>query len=432
MHRICVKSFIKDCTKKDLTNKMKKEHIVFQAFRQWLFFLIAVCMSITAEGQSGGEKATEELVRLGFENVRWAENETERIYTIENLAYKIQEEGVAKAAKVVQDEGLPENKRCTIIITRQDIPEMALTFDPLNSDTASLSQWKASYELDYSWKEVRKEKKKNSSMYKVDLLIYPSLSFQNMDLTKVYQVMFSLNPALEVSLWPGMKLTGQVILPLIVDTEGYAAYSPLYKKVRPGYITLAQRFRLPFNIKGKATVGYFNQDQYGLDLWLFRPFKDERFSVEGRLGYTGWGYWEGFKLKYNNEYQWTWSVGANFFWPSYDVQFSLKAEQYLLGERGVRFDMVRHFKYASVGFYAMKAKEAESNGGFLFQIALPPYKMKRHKYIPRMNSSMNMGIMYNAGNERVYYRQYRAETSDKLMEENGFNPNYIENKLSNY
>ena len=95
-----------------------------------------------------------------------------------------------------------------------------------------------------------------------------------MDITKVYQAMFSLNPALEISCWPGMKLTGQVILPLYVDTEGYAAYSPMYKKVRPGFLTLSQRFRLPFNIKGKATVGTFNQDQYGLDLQLFRPFKD--------------------------------------------------------------------------------------------------------------------------------------------------------------
>ena len=44
---------------------------------------------------------------------------------------------------------------------------------------------------------------------------------------------------------------------------------------------------------------------------------------------------------------------------------------------------------------------------------------------------MNMGIIYNAGNERVYYKKYRSETSDKLMEENGFNPLYIENKLLN-
>ena len=411
---------------------MRKRFFRKQAFRRWINTTIAMLAVAMAWGQSEGERTTEELVALGFENVRWAETESEIIYTIENSAYKIQEVGIAKAIQTIQSQGMPEGKRCKVIVTRQEIPEMALTYEPLSEETTGYAKWQASYEITDSWKEVKKEKKKNSSRYKVDILVYPSFSFQNMDITKVYQVMLSLNPAIEVSLWPGMKLTGQIILPLIVDTEGYAAYSPLYKKVRPGFITLAQRFRLPFNIKGKATLGYFNQDQYGLDLQLFRPFKDERFSVEGRVGYTGWGYWDGFSLKYNDQYQWTWSVGANFFWPRYDVQFSLKAEQYLLGERGVRFDMVRHFKYASVGFYAMKAKEANSNGGFLFQIALPPYKQKRHKYIPRVSTSMNMGLMYNAGNERIYYRQYRPETSDKLMEENGFNPNYIENKMFNY
>lgn len=411
---------------------MGKRFFSTQAFRRWINTIFAMLAAAIAWGQTGGERTTEELVALGFENVRWAETDTEIIYTIENSAYKIQEVGVAKAIQTIQEFGMPKDKRCKVIVTRQEIPEMSLTYEPLNEDTTTNTQWQASYEITDSWKEVKKEKKKNSSRYKVDILVYPSFSFQNMDITKVYQVMLSLNPAIEVSFWPGMKLTGQVILPLIVDTKGYAAYSPLYKKVRPGFITLAQRFRLPFNIKGKATVGYFNQDQYGLDLQLFRPFKDERFSVEGRLGYTGWGYWDGFSLKYNDQYQWTWSVGANFFWPRYDVQFSLKAEQYLLGERGVRFDMVRHFKYASVGFYAMKAKEANSNGGFRFQIALPPYKQRKHKYIPRISTSRNIGIIYNAGNERQYYRQYRAETSDKMMEERDYNTIYIENKLFNY
>lgn len=412
---------------------MKLKFFENQAFSRWIcLMVIAILPWSTIWGQSEGENTVEELVRLGFENVRWAENESERIYTIENSTYKIQEVGIAKAVQTIQELGLPDNKRCKIIVTRQEIPEMSLTYEPLSKDTADLAKWQTSYDLADSWKEVKKEKRRNSSRYKVDILVYPSFSFQNMDLTKVYQVMLSLNPAIEVSFWPGMKLTGQIILPLIVDTQGYAAYSPLHKKVRPGFITLSQRFRLPLNIKGKATVGCFNQDQYGLDLQLFRPFKDERFSVEAQVGYTGWGYWDGFSLKYNDQYQWTWSLGGNFFWPRYDVQFSLKAQQYLLGERGIRFDMVRHFKYASVGFYAMKAKEVNSNGGFLFQVALPPYKQKRHKYIPRVSSSMNMGIMYNAGNERVYYRQYRVETSDKLMEENGFNPKYIENKLSNY
>jgi hypothetical protein len=384
---------------------------------------------LTVWGQSNGEVVTEKLAKLGFENVRWTENESERIYTIENIAYKIQETGISKAIETIQKYGMPENKRCKIIVTRQDLPEISLVHEG-----SKTSKWDASYEIGESWQKVKKEKKINSSQYKVDILIYPQLSFQNMDITKVYQAMFSLNPALEVSLWKGMKFTGQVILPLYVDTEGYAAYNPIYKKVRPGFITFAQRFRLPYNIKGKATIGVFNQDQYGVDLQLFHPFKDERFSVEGQIGYTGWGYWDGFSFKYNEQYQCTWSLGANFFWPKYDVNLSLKAEQYLRNEKGLRFDMVRHFKYASVGFYAMKAENANSNGGFLFQVALPPYKQRRNKYIPRVSTSQNMGIIYNANNERVYYKKHRVEISDKMMEEKGFNPIYIENKclINNY
>lgn len=399
--------------------------------RLWAYALlifISIMNIPNVWGQERGETTAEELVRLGFENVRWAEYENEIIYTIENSAYKIQETGISKAIETIQKYGIDKNKRCEIIITRLDIPEMSLSYEPLTNDTLSIGKWEASYEISKSWEQVKKEKSKNSSRYKVDVLIYPQFSFQNMDITKVYQVLLTLNPAVEVSLWKGMKLTGQVILPLIVDTKGYAAYSPLLKKVHPGFITLAQKFRLPYNIKGKTTIGFFNQSQYGLDLQLFRPFKDQRFSIEGQLGYTGWGYWDGFSFKYNDQYQWTWSIGGHFYWPKYNVNFSLKAEQYLRGEKGVRFDMVRHFKYASVGFYAMKAKEAKSNGGFLFQIALPPYKQRRHKYMPRISSARNMGIIYNAGNERIYYKKHRVETSDKMMEENGFNPIYIENK----
>jgi hypothetical protein len=410
-----------------MANKFKKTLNI----RIWSYMLTTMLTTITVWGQAGGEKATSELVLLGFENVRWAENENERIYSIENVAYKIQEIGLSKAIEVIEKEGLPEGKKCKIIITRLDMPEIALTYNSLNEDSTCTRKWNASYELKNSWKEVKRNGIKNSSRFKVDLLVYPQLSYQNMDITKIYQVMFSLNPALEVSLWQGMKLTGQVILPVYVDTKGYAAYSTLYKKVRPGFLTLSQRFRLPGNIRGRAVVGTFSNDQYGVDLELFRPFKDRRFALEARVGYTGWGYWDGFKLHYNNQYQWTWSAGGSFYWPRYDVQFCLKGEQYLLGEKGVKFEMIRHFRYASVGFYAMKAEKANSNGGFRVQVALPPYKQKRHKYIPRISTSKNMGIIYNAGNERYYYKQYRAESSDNIMENNRYNPIYIENNLLN-
>lgn len=104
-----------------------------------------------------------------------------------------------------------------------------------------------------------------------------------------------------------------------------------------------------------------------------------------------------------------------------------------MGEKGVKFEMIRHFRYASVGFYAMKGQHANSNGGFRFQVLLPPYKYKRfkNKYIPRVNTSYNMGIVYNAGNEQYFYRQYRSEANENIMNNNSFNPFFIKSELSN-
>ena len=44
------------------------------------------------------------------------------------------------------------------------------------------------------------------------------------------------------------------------------------------------------------SVGYFSGNRYGADVDFFRPFKDERFSLLARIGYTGAGRWDGFKF----------------------------------------------------------------------------------------------------------------------------------------
>jgi len=411
---------------------MRKTFFNFRSScRFWMHLMLVMFSSATVWGQEGGQKATEELVNLGFENVRWKDTDTERIYTIENDVYKTQGVGIAKAIDVIQAYGLPTDKPCKVIVTHLEVPEISLTYHPVGNDTTVVgnrSGWQTSYELGESWENIKEEKAENSSRFKVDVLIYPQLSFKNLIITQIYQVLFTLNPAVEVSLWPGMKLTGQVIIP--VYNDGYSIYQD---KVHPGFITLSQRFRLPFNIKGKATIGYFNADRYGADLMLFYPFKDERFSVEGRIGSVAIGYWDGFHLHYDTKFSTTWTLGANFYWPQYNTQFSLKGEQYLMGEKGVKFEMIRHFRYASVGFYAMKGQHAKSNGGFRFQVLLPPYKYKRfkNKYIPRVNTSNNMGIVYNAGNEQYYYRQYRSEADENIMNNNSFNPYFIKSELSN-
>ena len=403
------------------------------AYYRWIGLIIATLSPTICWGQENYKNAVDELVKQGFENVRLVENEDECIYTIENNIYKAQGVGIAKAIEVIQSTGLPEKKVCKVIVTHLDIPEILLTLQPIGNDSTSINKanWQAKYELGDSWRKVKKNKVRNSSRFKVDIVVYPELSYKNLIITQIYQALFTLNPAIEVSFWPGMKLTGQLIIPIYND-----GYGKLQDKIHPGFLTLSQSFRLPYNIKGRATIGYFNANRYGIDLRLFRPFSfDDRFSLEAKVGITGIGYWEKFHLHYDKDMALTWTIGTNFYWPQFNTQFCLKGEQYLMQEKGIKFEMIRHFRYASIGFYAMKAEHAKSNGGFKFQVLLPPYKYKRLKgkckYLPRINTSSQMGTIYNAGNEQIYYKQYRSEPSDNIMNNNSFNPYFIKSELSN-
>lgn len=394
-------------------------------------FTVLLFLFFCAKGMGqSGDLTAETLVKMGYENVRWTEDDGERVYVIQNSAYRLNGVGIRKALEQIEEKGFPSGKSCRLIVLDNNVPVLSLYRPAAGKDPVaqtSFQDWNVSYDLAESWKKVKKEKELNSSLFKVDILVYPELSFKNLIITQIYQVLFDLSPAVEVSLWKGMKLTAQVKIPVYND-----GYGPLNSKVRPGFVTVAQQFRLPFNLFGTATVGLFNSDRFGGDLKLVHPFKNEHFSVEGRIGLTAGYYWDGFKFHYGTKTRLTWSLGGNYYWPRFNVQFNLKAEQYLLGEKGVRFEMIRHFRYCSVGFYAMKAQRANMNGGFRFQVALPPYNYKRRKYYPRVEPSKNMGIAYNAGNEQYYYKMYRANASDNIMNENSFNPYFIKSELLNY
>lgn len=369
------------------------------------------------------------LVNMGFENVGWTEDEEERVYVLQNSTYRLQGVGIGKAVDLIQEMGMPKGKTCRIIVLDNNVPQISLCYRAIGDTIPEVNHadWNVNYELGNGWKKVRKVKAKNRSLFKVDILVYPQLAFRNLILTQIYQVLFDLSPAVEVSLWKGMKFTGQLKIPVYNDGYGY-----LEDKIHPGHLTVSQSFRLPYNVFGKVSIGCFNADRYGADLNLFYPFQDERFSAQLEVGYTGTGYWNDFKFHYDPAKNFTWTVGGSFYWPQFNTQFNLKLEQYILKEKGVKFEMIRHFRYCSIGFYAMKAQYAKANGGFRFQVLLPPYKYKRKGYMPRVSTSPNMGVVYNAGNERMYYRQYKAEASENIMEENSFNPYFIKSELLNF
>lgn len=111
------------------------------------------------------------------------------------------------------------------------MPQISLYYQPSFKDSTvniSRQDWEVSYNLGNSWNKVKRNKKANSSLYKVDITIYPELSLKNLVITQIYQVLFNLSPAIEVSFWKGMKFTAQMVIP--VYNDGYASrYDKLHR-----------------------------------------------------------------------------------------------------------------------------------------------------------------------------------------------------------
>ncbi len=389
--------------------------------------LLPALASLTSAAQSSlrTEEVAQRLVEEGFANVRAAESEDYTVFALENDLYKIPGEGFARATEIIREAGLGLNKPVKLIGLNFNVPEVTITYDP------AADRWRTTRRLDASWDLVRKQPRMNSSFGKVDIVVYPQVSLMNLIITQVYQSLWQISPAVEVSLWPGAKLSYQVQIPVIND-----GYGMLEDWIHPGIITLSQRFRDPWNLNilGKLSLGRFSNKHYGVALEAAYHFPNERFWVDGKIGVLDLCDTHGMVLVPNATYdfQFYWNIAANYYWPAIQTQFLLRAERFLIGDMGVKYEMIRHFRRCSVGFYAMKgfSKAAHVNGGFRFQIALPPFRQKRYGYIPRLRTSGQMGISYNANNERYYYKEFRTEASDNILSKFYFNPYYIDSMIA--
>ncbi len=367
-------------------------------------------------------KVSAALTDRGFSNVRVAQNDSLTVVAVQNDAYKLQASGIAVATEILEESGLLESGVVKLLVLDCDVPQVTLTYD------SKVGDWKVSHHVDSKeWKLAASSVKSGSSFGKVDILVYPQVSLMNLIITQVYQSLWQLSPAIETTLWPGSKFSYQVKIPIWND-----GYGSRESKVHPGMITLSQRFRLPLDITGKAAVGVFSNNRYGAGLEMQKRFSFAPWlMLEGGFMMLGLCYFDGFAFHMSKELEPFWYIGGNIYWPKAGTEFRLRMQKFLLADYGVKAEMIRHFRYCSIGFYLEKGLNtyAHTNGGFRFQIALPPYRYRRTGYWPRVTTSSQMGMVYNANNEQRWYKETRLESSDNIMNGNAFNPYYVESEL---
>lgn len=398
----------------------------------WLILLaILSTMSTMQAQQQPNDHIAEALAEQGFTNIRHLETEKEHIVTFENTVYSIQAVGIQKALEIINQVQPQDGKTCKVIVTYMDIPQLTLTSHAMSTKDnvlGNVGEWNVSNHINEAWNLVKKAEKTHNGFLDVDFIIYPQLYYKSVVITQIYQVLFELDPTLEVTLWKGAKFAGQVVIPVYND-----GYMGAYKNVRWGKVTLEQNFRLPHHIQGKIHAGLFDNNCFGGLLSLSMPLSDERFSLFAEAGGVGIGYSDKLnKFYYNGEKALVFSTGMDFYWPQYNIQFKARGERYPSKEYGLQGEMIRHFKFASIGLYGLKVSGGDTFGGFKLMVALPPYKNQRHKKWPRIDTSLAMGTTYSTKHQSQPYMLPSRHAGDNILYNNRFNPFFVKTYTSNY
>lgn len=320
-------------------------------------------------GRQVVEAAEQTLLSLGMEEIRVAQTDSVCTIAYEDNIYRGTYRGLAAVIEALRS--LPETEQAAayeLVVLDDRIPRLLLT---LPRQTAALE---VSYDTDEAMRRLKGKERRNKMAGRIDVVLYPELFLQNSWLDKLYGVAVNISPAIQMNLWKGAVLTGQVVLPVYTNMTDFRKY------IRPGVITLRQEFRLPGGVSGRLTAGNFTGNRMGVDAGLrYQPARG-RWLVGANVGLTGSSTCYGGEWVVSTWRRVSGSVWGRYNEPHYGLQIDLAAVRLVYGDMGARLDCRRHFGEVTVGVYGLFT-DGEMNGGFHFALPIPGTKRGKRRAV---------------------------------------------------
>ena len=331
--------------------------------------MVAVLMGQQPAGRSVAEAAEQTLLSLGMEEIQVAQTDSVCTIAFEDNIYRGTYRGLAAVIEALRS--LSETVQAAayeLVVLDDRIPRLLLT---LPRQTVALE---VSYDTDEAMRRLKGKERRNKMAGRIDVVLYPELFLQNSWLDKLYGVAVNISPAIQMDLWKGAVLTGQVVLPVYTNMTDFRKY------IRPGVITLRQEFRLPGGVSGRLTAGNFTGNRMGVDAALrYQPARG-RWLVGANVGLTGSSTCYGGEWVVSTWRRVSGSVWGRYNEPHYGLQIDLAAVRLVYGDMGARLDCRRHFGEVTVGVYGLFT-DGEMNGGFHFALPIPGTKRGKRRAV---------------------------------------------------
>ena len=367
-----------------------------------------------------------QLIKDGFENVALALDDDRLMVTYENRVYRDEKRAVREIVTAVSPL-VKEEMSVVLIPQSRGVPLFAITESvgkrehgekeagEMDSvwelvgailNRASSSQRRSgdevSFDVGSAWRELQNPRGAGFWSHRFGIIIHPQFKTEFGKPSDSVRTRISLVPEANASLWKGMLLSAQLVIPVQNDFEDED------KHWRPGLLTLNQTLRLPHNTFVSATAGYFTRRRYGTDLEVRKYLANGRWSIGANVGYTGYAAYIKGVWFYSRVGRLTGLFDVEYWFPRLDFSMRVTFGKFLYEDKGFRFDVARRLGEGSLGFYADKTEGGE-NVGFNVRIPIFPAKYLsvasvrigpardfRQEY--RYSAFSSEGVRYDTGN----------------------------------
>jgi hypothetical protein len=390
-------------------------------------FCILLALNFASPEDSLVDSVKYQLIEDSFENVALALDDDQLIVTYENRIYR-DEMRAAREIMTALSPLVKEGMSVVLIPQSRGVPLFAITEKGrreegiANRDGGEMdSVWKlagtilngtssdrrcsgheVSFDVDSAWRELQNPRGTGFWSHRFGIVLHPQLRTEFGNASNTVRTRISLAPEANASLWKGMLLSAQLVIPVQNDFEDEG------KHWSPGLLTLNQTLRLPHNTFASATAGYFTRRRYGTDLEVRKYLADGRWSVGANVGYTGYAAYIKGVWFYSRVGRLTGLFDVEYWFPRLDFSMRVTFGKFLYEDKGLRFDVARRLGEGSLGFYAVKTEGGE-NVGFNVRIPIFPAKYLsvasvrigpardfRQEY--RYSAFSSEGVWYDTGN----------------------------------
>jgi hypothetical protein len=397
--------------------------------------LVLMCIKSAAYSQQSVD-ITQALIQQGFRNVKVYPDSSNLIISFENDRYRFLPDAILKSEQTIRP-FLSEKQNVLIIIQKLSIPVFQFRIhnfpDSISDNNVSSRFSDFDTNISNNWKKIKKIKSLNSSLGRINIFVKPEINWQIGNYKYPFRFLINLVPTIQTSLWKGMFLNAQMIIPT-VDNH----YTNNYKYIRPGIISVNQIFRLPQQSFVSITAGLFSDFRYGTSVQLAKYFFKGRCMIEGTANYTGYGTYlnhGGTDIYLNKYYEpslviaplsyLNFNGAVNFFIPRYQLFARASYGTWLYYQKVSEVMITRKFNEVSLGFI-FQDFGGKNNFGISLTLPLYPYKYFFNKKIS-IRPSESINFSYFAKNNYAY--DFRTGWTMKALYED-FHPLFARKSIS--